>query len=1617
MSQQAKKRGGNNGPKIDPALLAWGITGVGGKTQASGSSLGSDACTEGASLTGGKKGSKTAEVETSTLDLDAILASISKGADQTKTRDILAQSAITTPGDAAKATEQEIRPIGEADFRQELNRLSVSLTDKVRSVRLAAVSGITKLLEAYTRVVVDLDLAKDEGTSSTVSLTTDVGGKSVGGDSDATLLKQSGLANTDRKLWAWAPLDDGQTRASEYTIKMGVPLVAVEGAEIDDEVERTIAQREEVQRAREQAIREKRALNVNGEFECEEDRLLHRLASGEKLELTSYDEDRLLKRAQALALEAARLKEEEEKLQNAYASVAADLVHKLTGRRHVLTLKDQSKPDSAPKANQPRISVSVQPILSTDSLITLQGLVKPLLKRLVDPVEAVRMSALRALAIILAVLPANVPRLATSWQVLWKRTQILHSHMQIGLKPEDAGDADQFDDDDLEDALDDSNVLSASSKYEDSDDSEEDEDDGVIYLSRAAKKKLAKQIEGDFVMEWAAASQGSKAKDALHSSIAAYRRSKVYLSLPGESKTYGIATLLPFIIPVLAMRLVDPSAELEVTDAVKEQMYANPDFHGESGHSSSLASSDPEEQLKLARALAAIRENSRMRGITQSTGESAQEPSDVVKCELIALLAMVLQRCTARELEPFLSDLIYIANSCLLDRSSVNIPALTAQRIVIPLCRIFPKVIRPAAPSLLFAVMKALNVSNGRGRLALLGAMEILVHCGASDLIRDLAGFREHNVIVIKELIHSTPRLNYFAILSEDRDPRVRARLVTALGNWMTTLQDRHDYETLLMPYLFGATSDPVPAIAQAAVRRLITLGRTHEKDEYAHLQEETFYERELSQFQRRALISVPLLLPEPFTERPGPGLRALGRKFLPRLLGALIDELTDWKQSTKGRSAALLKTMLVLTEEYINSHIPKLVQGYLGVQDAINEGVAVALRNWICQGVSTITDEARQSLNATVVQVGRLLAMARDTTVYKELSDGIVVLVTKNGLTPYSDKVLMYGFGIYPTAMRILATNFIVDKCTLSLRNFDHESNVSLLEMADSYATQSCELPEESLPVQLVPLQSSDEKSKTERRVSARALQVECLMKLVPASPAIEPARVRDSNLVGMQLLGRYANASALFAHLLRHAMGEGIVVGTAGLDANYRAKAWQVMATMISALPLGTVLIPVSAALTPLRRVDDSDGIFSRHAGLSKGAIRCVCAAASVDWKTVRKLVQMNLKERYQHSGTSSVDGNGWGEGGFDIRLEDLTEALESKSSYYEDSDSKTEPAAHTVLIRRFEQTPKLLIYQLWNSLMDSSAWVLANATSTDLVNYHSLQSHFNTFNQTDDQATSDGHEALGSYVYEILTWSARYEQLLAVEHRHSPAVMQHSARQQATFSAAETVELHHMLQKSFANLFTSYVALMTDQSQAFATWQFLESGTFVNAPQTVLNAIAEGFWPEFVLRRTSSLLAKDTISENSIMLLRHMFYVSLYLARTCEGTHRAQHMQQALDLLAYIRESTMQPEMMSHVTLAEVRRFLGEVLLMAQEYIARGAFDERKRVIPKSERVDALDLPGRLESTPDPSVTRSQEPLVQIVSRLMNPADCQPEDVEETFRALSVAELEVVWRTQHL
>mmetsp|Transcript_33001 Transcript_33001/g.50533 ORF Transcript_33001/g.50533 Transcript_33001/m.50533 type:complete len:160 (+) Transcript_33001:948-1427(+) len=158
-----------------------------------------------------------------------------------------------------------------------------------------------------------------------------------------------------------------------------------------------------------------------------------------------------------------------------------------------------------------------------------------------------------------------------------------------------------------------------------------------------------------------------------------------------------------------------------------------------------------------------------------------------------------------------------------------------------------------------------------------------------------MIGFRDPNVVPIKEFYDPSTKVNYFAMFIQDRSVVCRQCFFKTMGKLLTDLPDKVDHEGRIFPYLLSGLYDPNDDIRKLCFEVIEEVGLRHEEEN-----EEKF--REIKQFGYKpewmfggVIKDDHIPLPNPLQHRPRLGARILVRSYVRRYLKALYREIGDW--------------------------------------------------------------------------------------------------------------------------------------------------------------------------------------------------------------------------------------------------------------------------------------------------------------------------------------------------------------------------------------------------------------------------------------------------------------------------------------------------------------------------------------------------------------------------------------------------------------------------------------------------------------------------------------------------------------------------------------------------
>jgi hypothetical protein len=71
-----------------------------------------------------------------------------------------------------------------------------------------------------------------------------------------------------------------------------------------------------------------------------------------------------------------------------------------------------------------------------------------------------------------------------------------------------------------------------------------------------------------------------------------------------------------------------------------------------------------------------------------------------------------------------------------------------------------------------------------------------------------MVGFRDPNLVAIKEFYEPSAKVNYFALFVQDRSTLVRETFYKTIGDLLLRLPDKSDHEGRLFPYMISGLYD-----------------------------------------------------------------------------------------------------------------------------------------------------------------------------------------------------------------------------------------------------------------------------------------------------------------------------------------------------------------------------------------------------------------------------------------------------------------------------------------------------------------------------------------------------------------------------------------------------------------------------------------------------------------------------------------------------------------------------------------------------------------------------------------------------------------------------------------
>jgi len=110
------------------------------------------------------------------------------------------------------------------------------------------------------------------------------------------------------------------------------------------------------------------------------------------------------------------------------------------------------------------------------------------------------------------------------------------------------------------------------------------------------------------------------------------------------------------------------------------------------------------------------------------------------------------------------------------------------------------------------ALFTAFVHKHAKVRIAGLRALFDVLVCGqwktSVEVLQHMVGFRDPNVVPIREFYDPKSKVNYFAMFVADRSTVVRECFYKTIGDILMRLPDKCDHEGRLFPYMISGLYD-----------------------------------------------------------------------------------------------------------------------------------------------------------------------------------------------------------------------------------------------------------------------------------------------------------------------------------------------------------------------------------------------------------------------------------------------------------------------------------------------------------------------------------------------------------------------------------------------------------------------------------------------------------------------------------------------------------------------------------------------------------------------------------------------------------------------------------------
>ena len=240
-------------------------------------------------------------------------------------------------------------------------------------------------------------------------------------------------------------------------------------------------------------------------------------------------------------------------------------------------------------------------------------------------------------------------------------------------------------------------------------------------------------------------------------------------------------------------------------------------------------------------------------------------------------------------------------------------------------------------------VLYALSHKQAKLRIAALEALDKLMLCSPFkknvEIMEQLIGFRDPNVVPIKDFYEPTTKFNYLAFLSSDINQAVLLKFYEVIFDWLLNAEDRVDHESRLIPYVLTGLFNKNENVANFVYDKFIEMGELHEKTNAKDYREQKEYGIDvpyIKYLNKNKDFVIPY--PPPIKTRPNLGCRKIVISYIRRYIKNLTREFEGIDNDIKYKVANLLLYSIVFSEdgivEYLDGILLLFMKDFLKVSN-----------------------------------------------------------------------------------------------------------------------------------------------------------------------------------------------------------------------------------------------------------------------------------------------------------------------------------------------------------------------------------------------------------------------------------------------------------------------------------------------------------------------------------------------------------------------------------------------------------------------------------------------------------------------------------------------------------